>query len=246
MRGEEDRGAQIGPQAGDVLPQVAPALRVQAGGRLVQEDQRRPVHQPERDLQPPPLPAGQRLDQPLLEPGQLKLPGQQLRPLPRLGGADAVQRRLVQQFLDDQAGRVGTAHRLADGLRHVTDLLAHVERVRQQIGARHRGRPRGGPEQRGQHAQGRGLPRTVRPEETDDFPFADGQVHAPDRLDRAFTALERSRQPSRLDDRHACQPSVQDQCRDPVRRCQVISRLPVRHAPARVARRCGQYRRRPT
>ena len=202
VRGEEDRGAQLGLEPGDVLPQVAPALRVQAGGRLVQEDQRRPVHQPERDLQPPALPAGQRLDQPLLEPGQLKLRGQQFRPLPRLGGADAVQRGLVQQLLDDQAGRVGAAHRLADGLRHVADLLAHVERVRQQVGARHRGRPRGGLEQRGQHAQGSGLARAVRPEETDDLALADGQVHAPDRLDRALAALEGSRQPPCLDDRH--------------------------------------------
>ena len=56
----------------------AAALRVQAGGRLVQEDQRRPVQQAERDLEPPPLPAGQRLDQPLLQPGQLELAGQQL------------------------------------------------------------------------------------------------------------------------------------------------------------------------
>jgi hypothetical protein len=109
VRGEEDRGAQVGPEPGYVLPQVASALRIQAGGRLVQEDQRRAVHQPERDLQPPPLPAGQRLDQPLLKPGQVELPDQQLRPLPRLGlraGADAVQRGLVQQLLDDQAGRV--------------------------------------------------------------------------------------------------------------------------------------------
>jgi hypothetical protein len=58
VRGEEDRGAQLGPEPGDVVPQVAPALRVKPGGRLVQEDQRRPVHKPERDLQPPSLPAG--------------------------------------------------------------------------------------------------------------------------------------------------------------------------------------------
>ena len=219
----------------DVLPQVAPALRVQAGGRLVQEDQRRLVHQPERDLQPPPLPAGQRLDQPLLEPGQLELPGQQLRALPRLGPADAVQRGLVQQLLDDQAGRVGAAHRLADGLRHVADLLAHLERVRQQVGACHRGRPRGRLEQRGQHAQRGGLARAVRPEEADDLALADGQVHAPDRLDRAPAALEGPREPPCLDNRHSSvslagfpslvpPPSAQDQCRDPVRRCQVISR----------------------
>src|SRR2546430_17635476 len=31
--------------------------------------------------------------------------------------------------------------------------------------------------------------RAVRPEETDDFPLPDGQVHAPDRLDHALPAL---------------------------------------------------------
>ena len=40
--------------------------------------------------------------------------------------ADAVERGLVEQLLDDQAVRVGAAHGLADGLRHVPDLLAHA------------------------------------------------------------------------------------------------------------------------
>jgi len=186
--------------------QVAAALRVQAGGGLVQEDQRRPVQQAERDLQPPPLPAGQRLDQPLLEPGQLELAGQQLRALPRLAPGDPVQRGLVEQLLEHQAVGVGAAHRLADGLRHVADLLAYPERVLEQVGAGHRGGARGRPQQRGQHAQRGRLARAVRPEEADDLPVADGQVHAPDRLDRALAAPERPRQPARLDDCHSLPP----------------------------------------
>ena len=134
--------------------------------------------------------------------------GQQFRALPRLSPADAVQRGLVQQLLDDQAGRVGAAHRLADGLRHVADLLAHLERARQQVGTCHRGRPRGRLEQRSQHAQRGGLARAVRPEEADDLALADGKVHAPDRLDRALAALEGPGEPSCLDNRHGSVPSL--------------------------------------
>ena len=62
VRGEHDRGAVLGAQPHDVLREVGPVLRIEAGGRLVEEQQLRPVHQPEGDVEPAPLPARQRAD----------------------------------------------------------------------------------------------------------------------------------------------------------------------------------------
>ena len=49
----------LGVQHPQDVPQVGSGLRVEAGGRLVQEQHVRPVHQGPRDQQPLGLPAGQ-------------------------------------------------------------------------------------------------------------------------------------------------------------------------------------------
>ena len=61
------------------------------------------MDQAERDLQPPPLAAGQRLHQPLVQPAEVELAISSRGPPPRVRLADPVQRGLVEQFLDDQA-----------------------------------------------------------------------------------------------------------------------------------------------
>ena len=55
--GEEDRRA-AGPQRPDVIPEIGPILRVEPRARLVEEQHLGLVHDPERDVEPPPLPAG--------------------------------------------------------------------------------------------------------------------------------------------------------------------------------------------
>ena len=57
VRGEED-GHALGAQPADLVPHVGPALRVEAGGRLVQEDDLRLVDDAERDVDPAALAAG--------------------------------------------------------------------------------------------------------------------------------------------------------------------------------------------
>ena len=47
-------------QPQDVLPEVGAALRVEPGRRLVEEQQPRPVHQAERDVEAAALAAGER------------------------------------------------------------------------------------------------------------------------------------------------------------------------------------------
>ena len=51
LRGEEDRHA-VGEQLADDLPQVAATARVEAGGRLVEEDQPGPADQRHREVEP--------------------------------------------------------------------------------------------------------------------------------------------------------------------------------------------------
>jgi hypothetical protein len=63
--GEDDGGAVFGPQAADVLLQVGPVLRIQPGGRLVQEQQVGSVDQAHRNVQPAALSAGQRRHHPV-------------------------------------------------------------------------------------------------------------------------------------------------------------------------------------
>ncbi len=52
LRGEEDRDPVLLGQAPDLLPQRGAALRVEAGGRLVEEEQARLVHEREREVEP--------------------------------------------------------------------------------------------------------------------------------------------------------------------------------------------------
>src|SRR6266704_1447797 len=58
VRGQQDR-LPLGVQHPQDVPEVSPGLRVEPGGRLVQEQHVRPVHQGPRDQQPLGLPAGQ-------------------------------------------------------------------------------------------------------------------------------------------------------------------------------------------
>ena len=73
VRGEEDRRAVPRAQALDVLPQVGPRLRVEAGGRLVEEDQRRVVDQPHHDVEAALLAARHVLRHPPPQPVELEL-----------------------------------------------------------------------------------------------------------------------------------------------------------------------------
>ena len=178
------------------------ALRVQTGGRLVEEDQRRLVHQPSAISSRRRCPPDSVLTQPLLEPARGR------------AGRSAASARCPAS-----AG----PRRYSAAWSSSSSITRHDGRCRPSSrrwpAARSRSScaPPAGPaagrhpppsrsprsaEQRGQHAQRGGLARAVRPEEADDLPVADGQVHAPDRLDRAFAALEGPREPPRLDDPH--------------------------------------------
>lgn len=95
----EDGGAEVVAQPLDMPPHIGAALRIKAGGRLVQEHQRRAVHQTQRDVQPATLTAGERLDVAASQVAELQLVEQQRRALGGGSGGEAVEARLELQFL---------------------------------------------------------------------------------------------------------------------------------------------------
>jgi hypothetical protein len=58
VRGEQDRGVELVGEAVHQVVELAPGLRVEARGRLVEEQQLRTADDADRDVEPPPLAAG--------------------------------------------------------------------------------------------------------------------------------------------------------------------------------------------
>ncbi|SKY49308.1 Uncharacterised protein [Mycobacteroides abscessus subsp. abscessus] len=81
MRGEEDRGATLGAQSADVVPEVRPCLWVEAGGRFVEEDQRGVMDQSHGDVEATLLTARHVLGLPVPETVELQS-GEQFVPAP--------------------------------------------------------------------------------------------------------------------------------------------------------------------
>ena len=72
VRREQDGHARVLAQGPDVPPQVRAALRVQAGGRLVEEHERRGVHEPEGDVEAAALAAGELEQRAALQPAEVQ------------------------------------------------------------------------------------------------------------------------------------------------------------------------------
>ena len=89
----------------DVLPQVRPVLRVEPGGRLVQEQQRRRVHQAHRHVEPAPLTAGQART-PCGRPASVRSSASSSSSARRRGGppVEAVDQALAVQLVARRAG----------------------------------------------------------------------------------------------------------------------------------------------
>ena len=158
------------------LVELPPGHRVEAGGGLVEEQQLRPPDDADRDVEPPPLPAGQVRDPAVRlggEPdefdqfGGVPRPGDLGRAVPRVVSAE-----VAQQVADPPLGVV------PPGLQHDPEprppLLAAVLGVRAEHGHPPR-RPRAEPFE---YLDRGGLARAVRPEERDDFPGAYLEVDA--------------------------------------------------------------------
>ena len=170
-------------------------MRVQAGGRLVEEEQLGPVHQAERDVDAALLPAGQRLDEAAAQVRQVERLAQLLGAHLSLGALHAAQLGLHHQLLVDAGQRVGAA-----GLRDVAERLAHPHRILHQVAAADGGGAGGGQQEGGEHALGGRLAGAVGAEEPHDLALGDLEVDAADGLDHPGAGAERPRQPIGFDD----------------------------------------------
>ena len=163
---------------------------IEPGRRLVEEEDLRPVHESEREVEPPLHPARVRAHLAVgcrLEPHALE---QLVRPLLALGAGDAVQRRLEAQVLAAREQRVerGFLEGSADGRAHLRALLDDVEAgdARAAVGRR---------QQRREHVHGRRLAGAVRSQEAVDLAFGDDEVDPVHGAD----VLEVADEPLRLD-----------------------------------------------
>ena len=222
LGGQQD-GRPLGDEPLDDLPQADPAAWVEARRGFVEEDDGWSGHQRPGEIQPPSHAAGVGLRRAVGGLHQVELLEQLGRTGPRLGHVEVVEPTHHHQVLP-------ACEVLVDGrvLAGQPDRAAHALGVGGDIDAVDRGPPGVGGEQRGEDADGRGLARTVRPEQPQHRPGRDLEVHTVERTDLARSAREHLDQAFSVDGCHALiQPQPSD------------TRTPT-HRPTTFAHPCGR------
>ncbi len=167
MRGEQDGGPGLA-QPGDHLPGIPPGVRVEAGRRLVEEQQLRVADQGKGEVQPAQLAAGQGADPGPSLAGQAHL----------LDGGRHVPRPGVEAGIE----RDHLPHRQlgvnATGLQHDPDALAEAAAARLRIESEHLHRTGGALAVAFEDLHGRRLASAIRPEERVDLATPDLEAHA--------------------------------------------------------------------
>jgi hypothetical protein len=157
LRGQEDGHAFGSLQAYDLVPQGAPALRVEARRRLVEEQDPRSVGEREREVEPALHAAGVATDLAVRGQAETDASEELVDSLRTLVARDPVQRKLELDVLTagQQWVEGGLLKRRADRPSHLGPLLDDVE-------TSDPGAPRRGRQERRQHVDGRRLPGAVR------------------------------------------------------------------------------------
>ena len=166
------------PQPAEVLdrgPAAPPRLGVEAGGRLVEEDQIRIARQGQGEVQAAPLAARQLTDLGVSHLGELH-DVQQL--------AERARVRVVAAPGVDELGHPGLPREPAL-LQDHPGPLAELGRLSRRIEAEDADRAAGRRPEALQDLQRGGLPRAVRAEQAEHLAVADVEVHAPQHLGRA-------------------------------------------------------------
>jgi hypothetical protein len=161
------------------VPQHVPGLRVQARGRLVQQQNLRLVDQRPGDRQPPPHPAGQHLDLLVRLVPQLREVERRRRPLPDHRPAQAEVAAVDDQILPYRQLPVQTVV-----LRYHTQPRPYLRSLGGGVHAEHPQGPAADRRRRADHPHGAGLARTVGPEEAEGFPAPQLEVDSVDRPER--------------------------------------------------------------
>ena len=186
VRGDED-GHALAAQPADLVPHVRAALRVEAGGRLVEEDDLRLVDDAERDVDPAALAAGVGL---ALAVGVLG----ELERLQRAGGAPL---RVGLARCRTCRACSTSSSRAVDSSQVLPPWATYPMRRRTSPGSLRRSAPAmvasppSGSMQRGEHPQRGGLAGAVGAEEAEDLALGDVEVDAADRLDHLLLATLR-------------------------------------------------------
>ena len=182
VRGEHD-GVAVAVQAADELPQPLAQADVHPGGRLVQHDHRRPVHQRLRDQHAALHAARQRAHVGIGLRRQVEVVHDLVDP-----GVVAAQpevARLDAQRLAHAEERV--EHQF---LRHHAEHAPRPPVVGDDIGAHHAHLARACARQAGDDADQGGLAGAVRPEQAEELALGDGKAHPGERLQRAVALLD--------------------------------------------------------
>jgi hypothetical protein len=182
----------------DLLPHASPRLGIEAGRRLVEEEDLRPMDDPEADVEPAAHAARVRAGRSVR--GRLEVEGRE--DLGRAGfGVGRV--HAVEPALDDELATAGLGRVGRAALRDVADALPDEARLAPQVGAGDGCLARGRLDERREHPERGGLARPVWPQEAENLPGADMQIDARDGLDGPGPGLERALEIRRVDHRAA-------------------------------------------
>src|ERR1700728_337974 len=188
VRGQEYRGPQRHPGLCQVSPQAAPALRVQASGRLIKEQHGGPVHERPDDLQPAPLPSGQGPDMSPEQIGEIQNVSHVLylaavagrhQPVRRPPGVEPVEHGVQPDVL--LGGQVEVERRL---LEHHAEFPADLALLHGQVQAGDPDPARGRGQGRGEHRHRGRLPRAVGPEQAEQLALGHGEADPVDGVAR--------------------------------------------------------------
>ena len=200
VRGQQDRGA-VGLERADHVEKFLRRVRVERGGRLVEDGDARPLHQ---DLgEPEPLAHALREG---ADPRRARH-----RPSPTRSSASANRSSISRRDKPGEPPGVGevVARRQpvvkADLVGQIADPALHFERLAQRVEAGDLGAPAGRLGQPEQHQDRRRLARAVGPEDADDLAGADLEIDVVDRERRAVALGQRPRAAA---DRHQSAPAI--------------------------------------
>ena len=168
LGGEEDGDAVVGGEARDLVPERGAALDVEAGRRLVEEEDARPVGEREREVEPALHPARVAADLAVGGVGEADPLEQFAAALVALGLAEAVQGGLQAHVL--AAGQQRVERGLLQG---GADRGAHLRPFLDDVEAGDAGGAGGGREEGGQHQHRRRLAGAVGAEEAVDLALGD-------------------------------------------------------------------------
>jgi hypothetical protein len=193
MRRDEDRHAVLPRQVDEDLPERVARDRVDAGGRLVEDQHLRRVDHRHREREPLPHAERESIGQHVHDLGKIET-------LCHLGDAagNGLRRHLEQPGVQVEVLPDGELGIEREGLRHVADAPARLDIAGIDLPAEQPGAALARFEQAGQHLHRRGLATAVRAEEAEDFPARNRQI---DRVDSDEIA-EAHGQPLGFDRQH--------------------------------------------